>query len=1214
MTAFNLEQRLLKIRRRIRRLLVVHGMSWIVAVGLGALLLAGLVDWFWHLDDPGTRLLLGVGILGLTGWIAWRELVGPLSHRFSDIELALRIERRFPGFRDGLASTVQFIGERENPRLGSLSLQRRVIEQTMQQVENVRIDDLFEVRPVRRIGLAAVVVAAIVATVVALHTTEAATAIERLLRPFSATAWPKKTQLRIVDSRWKPFDAERPKLQIAAGKRLDLYIENATGELPSDAMLEYQVGEGDVIAERPHRSQLTDLSGVERDLGLAGITVTGGPLWFRAVGGDDRDTPWIEAEVVTPPLVESLQVSVTPPEYAASPVAKLPVGVGHIRGLVGSRVDVEAVSNKPIRSASLNVAGRDSQSIALDEGRRRLRATFLIDAAKQSSYGFELIDADGFKNDGAAQYEIHATVDRDPEVYIEIPATDVNATREATIPLKISAKDDLALREMRLVFQVGESSNSEEVSVPLFEADTRPQQQVVEFSWEIARFALKEGTRIRFRAEATDYCDIGPPHVGRSLSRTVTIVSPQEKIAELDTRQSDLLRELEQVRQMQQQARDQVDELLLQLEKAGALKPGDLDVLKRVEIDQQQIAARLTDPVDGVGARVDDMLRELANNAMHDPSTDKRLHEIDDELRAIRDEHLPEVERTLIRARKSGKEVPPGGPAEPDQKQLPKASNDADSAPPRAGTEDQVDALANSRDHQAKIVDGLDAVVERLSRWQGERDVAGDVNALVADQKQLNRETSEMGQQTLTKLSGSLTPQEKADLAKLARRQRQFASRVAKLADKVSSNDKRGSAGSPDEADRLKDAHEFLGERATADRMREAGDQLEKNDLGQATAGQQRVLDDLLELQQLLEQRENSDLEELIKRYQQSKTQLDQLHEQQEHLQKKSQAAHRTGKQDEQRDQLSKLAKQQADVRSQTERVARLLKRLRADKPGDASQRAADRMSRAEEDLDAGAPDQAAAEQQDAVEDLEQAQRELAKVQREAEEQLALELLERMADKLASMIARQQRVIDETQRLDKARASRGNWSRAMLKSLGELERDQRQLQAETDGFVDSLKSAEVFALALRGAARQMEIAAARIAERKTDAETVAAETRARQRFVDLVESLKPEPGSRPAQEQAGESQGEQSSGQAAETVPQLAQLKLLKALQEDIVRRTEELDGMSRTGRLTPEQQAELSALAEEQGGLADMARSLMRAVTDTFETENGSQSKRKGE
>src|SRR6185503_1534634 len=117
------------------------------------------------------------------------------------------------------------------------------------------------------------------------------------------------------------------------------------------------------------------------------------------------------------------------------------------------------------------------------------------------------------------------------------------------------------LKSMHLHGEFDQSTGRPAFQIPLFAGDDRAQQQSVELAWQLETLSLKEGTRIAFHAEAVDYYDLGPPHVGRSLTRTLTIVSPREKLAEFEARQGDLVGELKQIEQMQGHARDQVAEL-----------------------------------------------------------------------------------------------------------------------------------------------------------------------------------------------------------------------------------------------------------------------------------------------------------------------------------------------------------------------------------------------------------------------------------------------------------------------------------------------------------------------------------------------------------------------------------------------------------------------------------------------------------------------------
>jgi hypothetical protein len=212
------------------------------------------------------------------------------------------------------------------------------------------------------------------------------------------------------------------------------------------------------------------------------------------------------------------------------------------------------------------------------------------------------------------------------------------------------------------------------------------------------------------------------------------------------------------------------------------------------------------------------------------------------------------------------------------------------------------------------------------------------------------------------------------------------------------------------------------------------------------------------------------------------------------------------------------------------------------------------------------------------------------------------------------MTERQKSVVDETERLDAELRQRGNWTRGQLKSLVGLAEVQRSLRDGTEKLAEQVKAAEVFALALRGAARQMQVAAARLAERRTDAATVDAEKAALKRFLDLTESLKPEKKKRANGEKPPEN-GEEDKpeeGPPSDAIPQLAQLKMLKTMQEDLLQRTARLDEIhAKDGDLSPEEQQELDALALEQGQLADLARNLVRQFARPSDDEGDKPAKK---
>jgi len=322
-----------ELRRRLRACYLAWGVSWLVLALLGSLLVACLGDWLFHFDDAGVRLILAVCVLGVAGWIGWRRLVLPLRAPVTDLDLALRIEGRYPGFHDSLASTVQFLEGNADPRVGSPALQRAVVARTIYRFSQGQFDDLLETREIRRLAAAAVGLVLLTALLATFDLRAARTALARLAWPFAALEWPRETSLRLLDANLEPIspDRERP-LRVARGETLKIYAENAAGKLPARVTLEYRFPGTDLKPStdvmRPTAAR--DAQGAVRELAMGQLALLKRDVEIRAVGGDDQSMPFVLVEVIPPPVVEQLAVTLIPPAYSGRPQQTLPAGVGHV--------------------------------------------------------------------------------------------------------------------------------------------------------------------------------------------------------------------------------------------------------------------------------------------------------------------------------------------------------------------------------------------------------------------------------------------------------------------------------------------------------------------------------------------------------------------------------------------------------------------------------------------------------------------------------------------------------------------------------------------------------------------------------------------------------------------------------------------------------------------------------------------------------------------
>src|SRR5438105_14520594 len=100
-----LHARLSALRRRWRFVVTCRGTSWLFAALLATAVLAGWLDWRFHLPGLVRACLLAAG-LAAAGLIVFRSLLAPLLAPTDDLSLALPVEERYPGLHDCLASAV----------------------------------------------------------------------------------------------------------------------------------------------------------------------------------------------------------------------------------------------------------------------------------------------------------------------------------------------------------------------------------------------------------------------------------------------------------------------------------------------------------------------------------------------------------------------------------------------------------------------------------------------------------------------------------------------------------------------------------------------------------------------------------------------------------------------------------------------------------------------------------------------------------------------------------------------------------------------------------------------------------------------------------------------------------------------------------------------------------------------------------------------------
>jgi len=1189
-----LEQKLARLRRRVRRWLVVHGLGRLIAAVVGTVVVLGLADYVFRSEDRGIRVIATGVLLAVLGWTCYRWLYRPWTLRLDRVELARRVGRRFPELGNNLPSAVEFLTQLEDdPTAGSPALRRAVIAETTAKAERVDFAAVLDRRPVVHGVLLAVGICLVAGILFFLNTVSSQYALARLAYPLGNVTWPRKNYLQLKHrvqrvARGQPFEVEV----------FDLY----DAKLPPRVEIHYRFdGPDGRPLEEIQPMRRTDSTMIARRENVTR------PFAYRVEGGDDHSMDWIEVELIEPPAVASLSATIRPPEYTARPPSQ---STGQLRLLRGSRVTIEALATKPLKSAELRFG--DDRSIACRISRRSRRFT-VVSGDRQGfmpeqsgSYWFELVDHQGIHGGRDDRWEIRLIDDQPPGVNIDRPSGTTFVTPEATVPIRVTAKDDLALRRIELVVGHSEDDGLGATGVPpvstdrrhgqdargtreitLYEgppraasaADASPgQQRTIDYRWNLGDLRLQPGQRLTFHASAEDYL----PQLGKSDSRAVVVVRPEQLIDRLAGRQQSILNELARALNLEQESRRQLGRIRSRLADSPRLDQVGIDRLRAAELGQREVNRILTSTTDGVPRQVQRLLADLRNNRLDSPDVRRRMEALLAELDRLGQQVLPKIAHELTAAIKTAQT---------------RLETRSEKPPPEDEHRSQAalqTALALACEGQDEVVASLERLSGRLRRWNDYRRFHRRWAELLRRQQSLAERTGELGRDMLGKMPEDIAPETAARLKMIADDQFELARCLDQLLQEMDQSRAALADRDPLAAETIADAVAGARRLGISARMHTAGNSVARNRLGRAGTLQAGIIADLQEILDVLSNRRQDELARLARRLPEVEGQLTELIQRQANLREQMhKEAHSTG---EAQQQWASLGRQQQQLQSDTQRLSRRLTQLLAEAPARWTQTAAGQMglsARAAARRDAQAAEGHAAKAEKA---LGEAARRLAEQMRQIRTEAATEQLARLEETVKSFHRRQREAAEQTRRLAQTVHAAAARTEIQIATLRRLAHEQRGLQEETSTLAAGLSSAAVLRRVLDEAAEQMAVAAGWLARQNTDRRVQTAQEAALDRLARLVEALGPtSPG--PEEAGPGGAQGPAPPGQAkAPSDPKVvAQLRLLRLLQEDLFVRTQQWE--KRFGQLAPlppEARRQYKQLSSEQGELADLLFALI--------------------
>lgn len=598
---------------------------WVEALGGLALLLLA----FAALSLPADRLLrlerpFRAGLLATCAVVVAvelrRRLVRPLAVPLDDVEMALAVERRAPGIRQALVSSLQFARELRagDPGPESPALKAAVVADVRARVAAIPFAAAIDGRRVRRFGAWFALAGLVFGGWAAVDAGSLRIWAARNLLLADAD-WPRRTTLALADG-------VLPSLRLPQGDPLTLRVV-AQGTAPDEVVADYRFATGESGRERLARTGEAEFTWMLAAL-LADVELS--------LRGGDSLPLTVRVAIVERPRIDDLELTIVWPEYMQRAPEAVPATHGELRLVRGCRLGIAGSSQKDLASAVLTF-GEQRAALAVGDDRRTFAGEFAPEAS--GTLSVDVLDQDRLGAAAPPRLLLRLADDRPPTVEFRLRGIGASISAHARIPGELRVRDDFGLRDVVAWSRAsadppadrGQEPLPEPPFTPALAAFTPPLDpgavryeasvtvDLLQWNKEPAEDApgnpLRPGMLLSLRFVATDNFGPGAPHESSGETIVFRIVSRDKLTEELRRRQveqrQELVRIVEDERRVMQELAEIVDPTA-----AGERRQQVEARLRTLSRQQQALGRRVA----MVGELYQRILLEYENNRLWQPA------------------------------------------------------------------------------------------------------------------------------------------------------------------------------------------------------------------------------------------------------------------------------------------------------------------------------------------------------------------------------------------------------------------------------------------------------------------------------------------------------------------------------------------------------------------------------------------------------------------
>ncbi len=521
------------------------GVAWL-AVAAVTLLGAGMmVDWKWDLSHGARQALLALDALVLL-IIAARHIAQPLINQADDETVALQVEQARPEFRSRLIASTQLAGG-TMPVGTSKGFVAALVKQTETMARSVNFKAIVPSEAFAVAAVMALLLGGLGGLAFDRFQPDTGTLLRRAF--LSNEAVPRFTHIESV--------RVNPQATLARGDDVEIIVtlKSISRVSPDTVVINIKYDNADravpYTVEREAGSYPSEyhlkLDNVRESFGIE----------VRA--NDARAAQRVT--VVPRPAVRAIEFRQHYPLYTG--LTSQDRRRGDLVLLVGGKLLIKVEANKPVAGGHVTVFHATGKATEYPLGKtgsdHELRGTVPLRKLDITGFSVKLLDEFGFDSRDEAVYRVTMLPDKPPVVRVLRPVRkEEKVTQRARLPIMVSVKDDYGVAKLVLKYT---NANGFVQSIPLEPEKKLGRQARVPFEWRIIDLKPDVGERMEYWIEATDAC-APRAGVGRSRKLLASVVTDDEKRADLQNRATDSITGVNETAEDQEKLNRELGEII----------------------------------------------------------------------------------------------------------------------------------------------------------------------------------------------------------------------------------------------------------------------------------------------------------------------------------------------------------------------------------------------------------------------------------------------------------------------------------------------------------------------------------------------------------------------------------------------------------------------------------------------------------------------------